>query len=76
MSLLLLLLLLLLLILLLILLLLLLLLLLLRLHSAAFQGGFIPDCILYASYFYTKRELPIRLAFFWMINYLCETVGY
>jgi hypothetical protein len=40
--------------------------------SAAFQGGFIPDVILYASYFYTKKELPLRLAFFWMINYFGE----
>jgi hypothetical protein len=42
--------------------------------SAAFQGGFIPDVILYASYFYTKKELPLRLAFFWMINYFGEQV--
>ncbi|KAG1815200.1 allantoate permease [Suillus subaureus] len=28
--------------------------------------GYIPDLILYLSYFYTKTELPMRLALFWM----------
>ncbi|KAI0828917.1 MFS general substrate transporter [Trametes gibbosa] len=39
------------------------------------QGGFIPDVILYLSYFYTKKELPLRLAWFWVSNYLAEIVG-
>ncbi|KAI0778763.1 MFS general substrate transporter [Trametes elegans] len=39
------------------------------------QGGFIPDVILYLSYFYTKTELPVRLAWFWVSNYLAEIIG-
>ncbi|KAJ7098336.1 allantoate permease [Mycena epipterygia] len=39
------------------------------------QGGFIPDLILYLSYFYTKHELPFRLALFWMSSNLCSVVA-
>ncbi|OCH91080.1 MFS general substrate transporter [Obba rivulosa] len=39
------------------------------------QGGFIPDVILYLSYFYTKTELPIRLAWFWVSNYVAALIG-
>ncbi|KAF9270759.1 MFS general substrate transporter [Marasmius fiardii PR-910] len=39
------------------------------------QGGFIPDVVLYLSYFYTKSELPIRLAFFWVSNYMAEIIS-
>ncbi|KIJ14621.1 Anion:Cation symporter family protein [Paxillus involutus ATCC 200175] len=39
------------------------------------QGGFIPDLVLYLSYFYNKTELPIRLALFWMSSNLCSIVA-
>ncbi|KAM0702719.1 hypothetical protein Q7P35_010151 [Cladosporium inversicolor] len=39
---------------------------------ATFQGGFIPDTILYLSYFYTGTRLPIRLALYWMSSQLVD----
>lgn len=36
--------------------------------SAAFQGGFIPDVVLYLSYWYNRYDLPIRLAIFYTMN--------
>ena len=44
---------------------------------ATFQGGFITDTILYLSYFYTDKSLPIRLAWFWMSSQLVEvSIGF
>ncbi|XHF97071.1 hypothetical protein AWENTII_000674 [Aspergillus wentii] len=39
------------------------------------QGGFIPDIILYLSYWYKNNELPFRLAIFWMANRLTDVVS-
>ncbi|KAL0935745.1 major facilitator superfamily transporter [Colletotrichum truncatum] len=39
------------------------------------QGGFIPDVILYMSYFFKGTELPFRLALFWMANRLTDVIA-
>ncbi|KAK4657494.1 hypothetical protein QC762_214230 [Podospora pseudocomata] len=39
------------------------------------QGGFIPDVILYMSYFFKGTELPFRLALFWMANRLTDVIS-
>jgi len=39
------------------------------------EGGFIPDTILYLSYFYTNAELPKRLSWFWASYQSTQIVG-
>ena len=38
------------------------------------EGGFIPDLVLWLSYFYTSTELPIRLSFFWAATNITDVV--
>ncbi|KAK3350569.1 major facilitator superfamily domain-containing protein [Neurospora tetraspora] len=39
------------------------------------MGGFIPDIVLYLTYFYKSNELPLRLAFFWTALSTVNIVG-
>ncbi|KAL2850665.1 putative MFS transporter [Aspergillus pseudoustus] len=40
-----------------------------------FMGGFIPDAVLYLSYFYKKTEMPLRLALFWFVDSMSGVVA-
>ncbi|KAL1640452.1 hypothetical protein SLS58_006950 [Diplodia intermedia] len=46
-----------------------------RFLLGAFMGGFIPDAVLYLSYFYTRAEMPMRLAFFWFVDAMSGVVA-
>lgn len=39
------------------------------------QGGFIPDVILYISYFWKGNELPFRLALFWTVRRVTDILA-
>jgi MFS family permease len=39
------------------------------------MGGFIPDTVLYITYWYKSKELPIRLSWFWTVLSVCQVVG-
>ncbi|KAK4706019.1 hypothetical protein P7C70_g171, partial [Phenoliferia sp. Uapishka_3] len=41
----------------------------------ALEGGFIPDMILYLSYFYTGAELTVRMSFFWVAQTITTILG-
>ncbi|KAI1372804.1 MFS general substrate transporter [Hypoxylon crocopeplum] len=42
---------------------------------ALLQGGFIPECVLYLSYFYKHHELTIRLGAFWTGMFLADIIA-
>lgn len=46
-----------------------------RFFVGVFMGGFIPDSILYASYYYTSTEMPLRMAIFWVVDYMSGVVA-
>jgi hypothetical protein len=39
------------------------------------MGGFIPDTVLYITYWYKARQLPIRLSWFWTVLSVCNVFG-
>ncbi|CAH2351294.1 uncharacterized transporter [[Candida] railenensis] len=41
----------------------------------ALQGGFIPDVCLWMSYFYTSKELPMRMSLFYIANPLTSVLS-
>lgn len=45
-----------------------------RVLLGVLQGGFIPDLVLWLSYFYKSNELPLRLSFFWTAEDLTSVV--
>ncbi|GKZ30874.1 hypothetical protein AbraIFM66950_010563 [Aspergillus brasiliensis] len=46
-----------------------------RFFIGLFMGGFIPDSILYLSYFYKKSEMPFRLALFWFTDSISGVIA-
>lgn len=39
------------------------------------QGGFIPDVVLYLTYYFKSTELPFRLAMFWTVRRITDIVA-
>ncbi|CCG24982.1 hypothetical protein CORT_0G03040 [Candida orthopsilosis Co 90-125] len=38
----------------------------------ALEGGFVADLVVWISYFFTSKDLPIRLSWFWSMSSLCQ----
>ncbi|ANZ76448.1 BA75_04189T0 [Komagataella pastoris] len=47
----------------------------LRFLTGLLEGGFIPDIMLYLSYFYTRTELPVRVGVFYCANAFSGILG-
>ncbi|OAQ67534.1 transporter [Purpureocillium lilacinum] len=41
----------------------------------ALEGGFIPDAILYLSYFYKSKELPVRVSWFYTSSHITPIIA-
>lgn len=46
-----------------------------RFFVGLFMGGFIPDTILYLSYFYKTNEMPMRLGMFWFVDSISGVIA-
>ncbi|KAF2141570.1 uncharacterized protein K452DRAFT_351171 [Aplosporella prunicola CBS 121167] len=46
-----------------------------RFFIGIFMGGFIPDAVLYLSYFYKTNEMALRLALFWFTDAMAGVIA-
>ncbi|KAI5970194.1 hypothetical protein CANMA_000805 [Candida margitis] len=43
-----------------------------RFLLGALEGGFVADLVVWISYFFTSKDLPIRLSWFWSMSSICQ----